>query len=125
VHLALNFDVSAEVTEMFIDGVSQGILDYSDRSDSFTNEHALFLATNANNPGGQRFNGQIDDFGLWSRLLTQQEISEIHTNGLMGRNLQFVPEPSAAALAVSVMLGVLGVAGLTRRRRGGRNSADI
>jgi hypothetical protein len=67
------------------------------------------------------FNGLIDDVGIWSNTLTQDQIDAIYLGGLNGVDLQnalVVPEPSTFALLGLAAAG--GVAARRRRRRAAR-----
>ncbi len=58
------------------------------------------------------FDGKIDEFGAWSRVLDSAEIAQVYDNGVNGVALTVVPEPSSAAL-----LGLGGLALILRRRK--------
>jgi len=57
------------------------------------------------------FDGMIDDVGMWDRVLTQAEVSQIYNAGQSGISLGAIPEPASA------LLGFLGLAMMFRRRR--------
>jgi hypothetical protein len=52
---------------------------------------------------GSRWDGRMDDFGIWNTALSEAEIADIMTNG--------IPEPTTMALLS------LGVLTLVRRKR--------
>jgi hypothetical protein len=67
---------------------------------------ALVLGARADGLSG--FNGQLDDFAVWSRVLSDQEIVDLSTGAE-------IPEPSTMTLLL--LLGALGPA-VRRQRRG-------
>jgi hypothetical protein len=99
------------------DGTTTTITTYIDGN----SESTLSLATaeltsdgihigNARDGGSlnRAFDGKIDEFAAWNRVLDSTEIAEAYQLGLAG---QAIPEPSIA------LLGGLGLLGLLRRRR--------
>jgi len=66
-------------------------------------------------PGQAYWDGRIDDLGLWTRALTDEEMIDIYQAGLAGRPLSSVPEPSILALVG--LTAVLGWFYLRPRRR--------
>ncbi len=63
---------------------------------------------------GAEFNGLIDEFAIWDRALSADEINDIYQAGLNGDPLAPVPEPSTVVLlAIGVFAGLL----VWRRKR--------
>ena len=79
----------------------------------------LFIGGNPQGDGGSTdvnqyrpWNGSIDDVAMWNRALTDLEVAQIYTAGQNGIPLgAMIPEPSTG------LLGLLGLALATRRRR--------
>ena len=93
----------------YIDGVAQaGVITETTSALSDTGIHIGNARTGA---GTRAFDGKIDEFGAWNRVLTSTEISQVYQNGLNGNALT-VPEPSSTAL-----LGLGGIALILRRRK--------
>jgi hypothetical protein len=69
---------SAGVSKIFVNGVLVSIGSYS--FTPINNGHTLYLG---NNPTAvfQRFDGLLDEVGIWSRVLTTSEILELYSTG--------------------------------------------
>ena len=63
--------------------------------------------------------GYLDDFAIWTRALSYQDISAIYNAGLQGDGIADIPEPSSMLLA---LLGLVGLTGYRWRRRVGIRS---
>jgi hypothetical protein len=71
---------------------------------------AINIGNARNTALNRAFDGRIDEFGAWNRVLTQEEIGQAYDLGLNGQALN-IPEPSAALLC-----GLAGLGALIRRR---------
>lgn len=63
-----------------------------------------------NNALNRAFDGRIDEFAVWDRVLTQAEITQVNTLGMNGQALN-IPEPSSV-----ILCGLVGLGALIRRR---------
>jgi formylglycine-generating enzyme required for sulfatase activity len=71
--LSINFGSSAVV---FVDGVSQGIIQISDTAGSIDNTNPLLIGSNDIN--SEFFNGSIDDIRIYNRALSSEEVSALY-----------------------------------------------
>lgn len=71
---------------------------------------AINIGNARNNALNRAFDGRIDEFGAWDRVLTQDEITQVNTLGLNGQALN-IPEPSSVLLC-----GLVGLGAFIRRR---------
>jgi len=73
------------------------------------------IGTDSEGNGPVDLDGLLDDFGIWNRKLSSQDISDIYDAGLLGNGIaSFIPEPS------SLLLMVFGLFSLGMRRRSNR-----
>jgi hypothetical protein len=81
-------------------------------NDTVAENEPFVVGGRPNNPGGY-VDGEMDEVGLWSRVLTGDEVGELYNEG-SGISMSSIPEPSSFALCL------LGVTTLLagRRRRG-------
>ena len=100
-------------TTLYVDGAILGGADNPD-SKSHPGGYPLVhftLGMNAEGSTNQDLNGLLDEFAIWDRTLTAAEITQIHTNGLLGQGI--IPEPSSMLLA---LWGLVGLAAYRWRR---------
>jgi len=71
--LSINFGSSAV---LFVDGVSQGILQISDTVGSIDNTNPLLIGSNDIN--SEFFNGSIDDIRIYNRALSSEEVRSLY-----------------------------------------------
>ncbi len=76
------------------------------------NVAALYIGNNpGQDPASRMHDGLIDDVGMWDRVLSSSEISQIYDAGQQGISLGQIPEPSTG------LFGLLGLGLILRRRR--------
>lgn len=106
-----------------VQALADGTIAYADGLELFNvdtlNQHYAIgtnLGIGASSFNGRDFQGRLAEFLLFDRALTQNEIWHIgaYLDFKYDLNTQFVPEPSAAML---LLTGVLGLLSLGRRRR--------
>jgi hypothetical protein len=80
-----------------------------------TSTNALWIGNNPQQ-SARMWDGRVDDVAIWDRVLDADDVSLIHSQGLLGNSLGAItiPEPSTLALA---SLGLLGLIGYGRRRK--------
>lgn len=77
-HFVLTFDLSAGTAELWVDGVSQGTLTTLDTS--IANSSAT-MKVGGSTSDNQYFDGLIDEYGVWSKVLSSDEISDLYNSG--------------------------------------------
>jgi hypothetical protein len=75
-HIALT--ISGGTLELFRDGVSAGTQTYSEGTGIANSGAALRLCVRTENVGDARFEGQIDEFRLYDRVLSAGEIKQLY-----------------------------------------------
>lgn len=108
-HVLQTFTLNAGTTtiETFIDGVSQGTISNGGAIGST----GVNIGNARNTALNRAFDGKIDEFAAWDRVLTQDEITDAYNLGLNGQALTTIPEPSSVLLC-----GLAGLSLLIRRR---------
>lgn len=103
-HFAGVSDLTNGQVLMYIDGVEVSL------GPAPTVEDSAMPVMLGENPDarGRTWDGLLDDFAVWDRAITVEEIGFLQTNS--------VPEPSSAVMSI---LGLLGLLSLKRRRRAG------
>lgn len=71
-HIVINADASANEAELFVNGVSQGT---NTRTWSSKTSNVDFVI------GGTDLTGVMDEIGIWTRVLTSSEVTELYNNG--------------------------------------------
>ncbi|HUS40686.1 MAG TPA: LamG domain-containing protein [Pirellulales bacterium] len=112
-HIAVTFDEGAG-TEVFlyVDGVERGSGDLTNTSSNDYNT-SYIGAIREGGTVSRSFEGNIDDLGIWDRVLTPAEVTGLFDGSL---SLAAVPEPSTFVLGVCGLLGLL-ASGRRRNRR--------
>ena len=93
------FNRTANLVSCYIDGAAGGTGTISPSSAaSFNAGFATLIGSSGN--GTYSGTGDVDDLGIWSRVLTAGEVAEIYTKGQMGRNLTLPPAPPAPTVTL-------------------------
>ncbi len=79
-HLAFVQDTVNKEVEFFVDGVSQGT-DTWDGSTETTTSSVFIGGRGSPSPSNYYIDGTIDEVGIWSRLLTTDEITQLYNSG--------------------------------------------
>ncbi len=111
-HIAITYDAGSNTKSFFIDGAligSSNPVAFSPNdgtlADGFTHENEdIHIGGGGDDGTSFRWDGRLDDVGLWDTALSQSEIQNVMMNG--------IPEPSAGVLSA-----LAGFALLARRRR--------
>lgn len=74
-HFALTYDVTGTITIFYIDGQA---LASTDGETWNTDPQSIAIGVNLDTIGQNRFTGQIDEFAIWERALSGDEISFIY-----------------------------------------------
>ena len=90
-HVAVTWDCSTTATNchIYVNGVEVSYLESIDGGTTRDNDSSNSLAIGNNFEGTATFDGLITDVGIFSRVLTATEITEIMNYGLTGRRLIF------------------------------------
>ncbi|MGK0188084.1 MAG: hypothetical protein ACI9R3_003876 [Verrucomicrobiales bacterium] len=105
-HVAITYDHATTTKSLYVDGV----LSVEQVASIEPNDTTPFNIGSGEDFGtGFRFNGDLDDIGLWDAALTETQIQAVMTQGVAAA---VVPEPSVAGL-LALSVGSL----LFRRRR--------
>lgn len=110
-HVALTYlsDGTNTIITTYIDGTAQAGT-VTELTSALTSD-GIHIGNNRGTNPSRAFDGKIDEFGAWSRVLTQAEITQAYQNGLNGNALT-VPEPSSSAL-----ISLASLSFILRRRR--------
>ena len=107
-HLAISFDAATNTKTLYFNGSE---FDSATDQGYVPNDLRDLHIGGGGDLGTEfRFDGLIDDVGLWDRALSGAEIQNVMTYG--------VPEPSTLILLATFALSGLGVYGWRRRPRG-------
>ncbi len=111
---------AANGTELYIDGA---LAASSGGTANIGNDPSNPLLFGANpDAGGREWEGVIDDFVMWDRPLSTDEITEIYQGGLAGQSFADLtappaPVPEPASIAIWSLLGIIGGFFAWRKRR--------
>ncbi|HWB04417.1 MAG TPA: LamG-like jellyroll fold domain-containing protein [Verrucomicrobiales bacterium] len=113
-HVAVTYNGSAGNQTLYIDGLQVASSTAPPDLDALTPNMSIGVKTNnstlaASGAAAGYWDGKIDDLAFWNEALSAAQILQIKNNGDAG--IGVVPEPSSMALLL------LGVAGMSRRRR--------
>lgn len=74
---------TGETIQIFINGVSQTITTLNDVGDTSGALSSTATPTigNSADGGSSPFDGKIDEFGMWSRVLTSDEVTQLYNSG--------------------------------------------
>jgi hypothetical protein len=77
---ASSYGTTVQAINLYIDGVLQQNPSILNTSISINtgNLYKVFFGAPYTNPSGNSFNGNLDDIGIWNRVLTQQEITALY-----------------------------------------------
>ena len=79
-HVVITYDTSETQTELFIDGTSITTTTNAGLTD--LNGGNLELHMGSSPVPSEHFDGLLDEFGIWSKVLTQSEINDLYNGGL-------------------------------------------
>jgi hypothetical protein len=71
----------------------------------------------ARNGSGERFDGQIDEYGYWFSALSGDNIAWLAQNSINPASITPPPAPEPASLGTWLLLGLLGLRWRPRRRK--------
>ncbi len=100
--------------ELFFDGASVAFQAISGATTATTSDPLLVGRRDAADGRGFSTNGSLDELAIWSRSLSNAEITALY-NGGTGVALSSIPEPANFVFVVS--LGIIAVAVLRRRHQ--------
>lgn len=91
-HVAGTFNVSTGQCEIYLDGIKQTDLvnDVTGASSIYNNGNTFRVASNQENPGGNRYDGKIEELRVWNVVRSATEISDNMYNQLYGNELGLV-----------------------------------
>lgn len=107
-HLAISFDAATGTKKIYFNGTE--FASATDQGYVPNDLRELHIGGGGDLGLDFRFDGLIDDVGLWDRALSETEIQGVMVNG--------VPEPSTVALLATLALSALGVWGWRKWGRG-------
>ena len=83
-HIVSTYDFTSNVFKIYFNGINVGSINAPFQLGNANNIPVLFgHCYDPNNVlSSQRFNGKIDDIGIWNRALTQQEITDLYNGNL-------------------------------------------
>jgi len=97
----------------YIDGVSVKKMTEVDTSSILAN--GIHIGNARNGCTQRAFDGKIDEFAAWSRVLNPSEIAQVYRNGVNGVAVTAVPESTQSA--PSTLLGLGGISLILRPRK--------
>ncbi len=86
-HVVLSVDYLTNKTSLYVNGK----LDGESSNNPIKTNFDRFKMGNWNDNGYWFANGKLDDFGIWNRALTQQEISALYTGNTISTIPSYVP----------------------------------
>ena len=103
-HIAMVYTASAGQVELFIDGTSQTAKTGFPTTINNTSKSTVIgnLLNNLGSDEGVSFGGRIDELGIWTRVLSSSEITQLY-NG--GSGLQY-PFGTGSTISTQLMMGV-------------------
>ena len=78
-HVVITYDASAGTVEIFVNGSSEGTA--TGLPTSIYDSTASFYLGASVNALASYFDGRLDEFGFWSKVLTSGEISDLYNSG--------------------------------------------
>jgi len=103
-HLVMVLDRFGNKMRVYVNGSTNGVFkSVANWGDSFTahsiaNNYNLFLGIRAGSD--YEFKGAIDDFAIWKRALTGDEIAEIYAKGIQGETFVALPPPQGTVILI-------------------------
>ncbi|MFC4991913.1 LamG-like jellyroll fold domain-containing protein [Rubritalea tangerina] len=110
-HVLITYTANAGTTtvETYINGSA---LDSITATTSTISSTGIHIGNARSSSGTRAFDGMIDEFAAWNRVLDSSEISQVYQNGVNGQAVTAIPEPS-----VTTLIGLGGLSLILRRRR--------
>lgn len=99
-HIVLTYDNSSALLGGYIDNVSMGTIS-SSNSTSGTGVYTDSFYLGADNSGNNSLSGNLDEVGVWSRLLSSTEIGQLYNSGT-GCQYAFSPLTTPQCLSTPV-----------------------
>lgn len=104
-HVAATFD--GLTATVYVDGVLSSSVGYGGLVQTSTD-------FSFGSDGSAFFDGVLDDFGMWNRALSVDDIAAVYTDGIDAYSTVFIPEPATLSL---VLIGGLMLTRIHRARR--------
>lgn len=79
-HLVMTYNTTTGGIELFVDG-SSVTTGTTDTGGPYAGSSDLLIGTQGNNTSAWAFNGEMDEFGFWDRILNQAEIDALYNSG--------------------------------------------
>jgi hypothetical protein len=106
-HIVYTVDGDLGQINLYLNGNYEGVQSISNFS---TSDWSLYYIGSTPNLNSQNiFAGQIDDFGIWNRVLTTQEITDLYNNNLDTYNfannineIKIYPNPSTSNINIDL-----------------------
>lgn len=76
-HVVITFDGDSGLSTQYMDGVLEGATSFSE-TPALMNWTKVYFGQNINYHGMNSFSGELDDVGLWDRILTPCEIKQLY-----------------------------------------------
>lgn len=107
-HIVFCVDVSAPSATIYLNNVSKANTNTGSAATSIGNNDGQFLIGDAVAAGTVPANGIIDEFGIWSRLLTSDEVNSLYGGG-DGLAYPLTPPTPPATTGTNNFLTLMGV----------------